>query len=366
MNGGLFDTFPEASKSNWKEAASKEIKGQNPFDALAFKSGNITQEPYYDSSDTDGLPEISLPTSADPFLGPRGWHNMPLVDVENLKNANETALWHLQSGADGILFHLKRPVDFQSLLQKIELPYCCVFFLVDGDHSGILIDFEQYVIRKGHDPSAITGGFIWTTFPTHLPSSINKFIGWKKFFAAGIQIPKQENLQDEIANGLYQGHRLVWQFIEHKIDTVHAFSQIAMATEAGTSFFPEIAKLKTLRRLWTQIEGAYKVLASGKPLFIHSTTKFSDQGQYAPNESMIKSPITALSAVLGGSNGITIIPDEPNEFKNRIARNVSNILKEESMIHYTADATTGSYYLETLIDQLSQKAWTIFQKKVEV
>ena len=49
---------------------------------------------------------------------------------------------------------------------------------------------------------------------------------------------------------------------------------------------------------------------------------------------------------------------------NRIARNVSSILRDESYLSKVADPTAGSYYLDNLTADLSEKAWQKFQSKV--
>jgi methylmalonyl-CoA mutase len=80
---------------------------------------------------------------------------------------------------------------------------------------------------------------------------------------------------------------------------------------------------------------------------------------------MLKSTTTAMSAILGGCNVITIMPEEDEgSFKSRVARNVLTILREESYLNLTADATVGSYYLENLIEQISISAWKKFQEGI--
>ena len=74
-----------------------------------------------------------------------------------------------------------------------------------------------------------------------------------------------------------------------------------------------------------------------------------------------------MAAVLGGADIITITPHIQGwgtEAVNaqRIARNVSHILREESHLHRVADPVAGSYYLEALTLSMMKKVWSKFQQ----
>jgi methylmalonyl-CoA mutase len=80
---------------------------------------------------------------------------------------------------------------------------------------------------------------------------------------------------------------------------------------------------------------------------------------------MIKATTAAMAAIAGGCDSLTITPeDESHETMSRIAINVSTILREESHISKVADPTAGSYYIDSLTHQLSEKAWEKFQSLV--
>ena len=76
---------------------------------------------------------------------------------------------------------------------------------------------------------------------------------------------------------------------------------------------------------------------------------------------MLKSTSAALAAILGGCDALTVQPENENPMMARIARNVSSILREESHLSKVADPTAGSYYLESLTNQLAINAWKKFQ-----
>lgn len=119
-----------------------------------------------------------------------------------------------------------------------------------------------------------------------------------------------------------------------------AFKEKTELTEISDDFFLEIARLKNLRK-------------QNPGIFIHAYIKPFSKEAYQPHGNMISSTSRALAAVLGGCDALTI--ETSSELEERIAKNVSLILREESHIHKTADATAGSYFIDSLIGSSSQR-----------
>jgi methylmalonyl-CoA mutase len=76
---------------------------------------------------------------------------------------------------------------------------------------------------------------------------------------------------------------------------------------------------------------------------------------------MLKATSAAMSAVLGGCDALTILPeDEDNSMMNRVSRNVSTILREESHLDKVSDAFAGAYILEDMVHAFAEEAWKEF------
>lgn len=85
----------------------------------------------------------------------------------------------------------------------------------------------------------------------------------------------------------------------------------------------------------------------------------------SPNAAKISSTTHAIAAITGGADVLMIAPSDEEgttAFERRVARNVQNILIEESHLSNVADPAAGSYYIETLTDHLAQKIWRDFQQ----
>ena len=140
----------------------------------------------------------------------------------------------------------------------------------------------------------------------------------------------------------------------------------------STSYFVEMAKLRALRLLVPQVIDAFAPEA-GPPsslaptdVFVHATTSRRAETVYDPYVNMLRATTEAMAAALGGCDALTIRPYDgsvkpPDEFGLRIARNTQLILRHEAHFDQVADPAAGSYYIETLTDQLAQRAWAQFQ-----
>jgi methylmalonyl-CoA mutase len=134
------------------------------------------------------------------------------------------------------------------------------------------------------------------------------------------------------------------------------------------SYFPEIAKLRALRRLWATLLHAYGLpSALNETLRIHASTATWTQTTLDPHTNLLRHTTEAMSAVLGGADSVSVAPfdslfAEANDFSVRLARNLSVLLREESSLGHVQDPAAGSYFLETLTNQLAQEAWALFQR----
>ena len=350
--------FSDQTAQNWVNAALKELEG-GQIEKLVFEKAGLSYKPYYTNEDVS-LPLMSpLPISAQPYGNPRQWINMPKVLVADSKEANAVALLHLQNGADGIYFEMKDPsTKAKQLLDKIELPYCTISFLVSGASTNFLESFARFAESK-FDTSKITGNFFWQNYPSSFDA--NQFRGWKSFRASGLIIEQQPDAAIEIAQALDEAVNRMEVLLGKGLKIEEAARQISFSVVIGTDFFLEAIKLRTLRALWSTILHAYQI-KSDPNVFIHAISSLEVKENFQPHGNMIKETYSALSAILGGCDGLTVEPeDDKNSMMNRVARNTSSVLRDESFLSRVSDPLAGSYFIESLTTQLAEKAWKRFQ-----
>ena len=147
------------------------------------------------------------------------------------------------------------------------------------------------------------------------------------------------------------------------VDT--ALRHVLLVTTVGTDQFGDIAKLRALRVMWARVAEA-----SGVPdhkATIQGTTSGVAATAFDPWVNMLRTTIGCFAAACGGADAITIAPFDSvlggaDQLGFRVARNTQLVLLEESNVHRVIDPGGGSWYIETLTDQLAAEAWTQFQQ----
>jgi len=134
------------------------------------------------------------------------------------------------------------------------------------------------------------------------------------------------------------------------------------------NFFMEAAKLRAARLLWTRIMQEFEPKKqSSLMLRTHCQTSGVSLQEQDPYNNVIRTAYEALSAALGGTQSLhTNALDEaialPTEFSARIARNTQLILQNETGVTKVVDPLAGSYYVESLTNELATKAWALIEE----
>lgn len=365
----LKHSFPSATKESWLNAATLEIDGEDPNKALAWTEDELAFLAYYDKKDVpvDSIQNnFQLSVSSDTFSGPRAWVNMPSIIVTDEKEANTNALSQLSAGADGILFDLQEQtnINFDLLLSHIDWPYCSISFRANNDRS-ISFALSKYIREKKYDPAVLTGTIFWNDdFQKNSMIDLDLF-HFNRLQSCGLIINPSTPVK-EISDALVKGVNLLDRLTEKGIEVSACIQQIAFSLPVSTNFFIEIAKLKALRALWFQVARTFRQENyHPSALHLHIRSEVWKNSEFQPNANMLKSTTASMAAVLGGCNSLTVYAEDNSSMMNRIARNISNILREESYLDKVADATSGAYAIEKMVDEIAQASWLDFQQQIK-
>jgi methylmalonyl-CoA mutase len=136
----------------------------------------------------------------------------------------------------------------------------------------------------------------------------------------------------------------------------------------GMNHFMEIAKMRAARMIWAKLVKQFnpkdeKSLA----LRTHCQTSGWSLTEQDPFNNVARTTIEGLAAALGGTQSLhTNALDEaialPTDFSARIARNTQIYLQEETKITKTVDPWAGSYYVESLTNEIADKAWALIEE----
>ncbi len=140
----------------------------------------------------------------------------------------------------------------------------------------------------------------------------------------------------------------------------------------GMHHFMEIAKMRAARVLWAKMVKQFNPQnKKSMALRTHCQTSGWSLTEQDPFNNVARTTIEAAAAVFGGTQSLhTNALDEaialPTDFSARIARNTQLFLQEETQITKTVDPWAGSYYVESLTDELCKKAWKLIEEVEEL
>jgi len=170
----------------------------------------------------------------------------------------------------------------------------------------------------------------------------------------------------ELAFSIAMAAEYLAQLTDRGIDPGLAVARMKFRFGIGSNYFMEIAKLRAARILWSLVTEAFGLHGNDRArMEIHSVTSDWNKTLYDPYVNMLRTQTEAMSAVLGGTDSLTVNPFDiafnmPGEFSERIARNQQLLLKEEAYFDKVADPASGSFYIENLTALIADNAWKLF------
>lgn len=359
----LFEEFEPVKKTEWLQKATSDMKGNDPFEQYVKSFGEeIKQMPYYDSSDS----VESVSSNIAHLLHDRpynSWYNVQEIVVNEEKKCNQLALNALEAGATGLHFITqKADVDLHGLLQNIKLPY--IYACFSGFNEKNLLDYikNEYPAEE-HEHLQVSINGASTGRESKDQNGGQHFSGTIRDFFLTFTHHNIETLTKSIAELMSQFVDFITNSNDENVQNL--FNRIVIQNSCLNHYFLEVAKLRALRILFAEI-GSYYVVASPK-IFIQSKTHTSTDHL----DNLLTNTTQAMAAITGGTDAIVITPhfanqrtDELSEqditFSNRIARNVSNLIDEESQMGKVLDPAAGSWYVNNLTQQIVDQSWKKF------
>jgi len=173
----------------------------------------------------------------------------------------------------------------------------------------------------------------------------------------------------ELAFTIADGIGYVQLGIEAGLDIDEFAPRLSFFWDVHNDFFEEIAKFRAGRRMWAKIMRERFGAKNPKSWLLrtHAQTAGVSLMAQQPMNNVIRTTMQALAAVLGGTQSLhTNSYDEtyalPTEAAANLALRTQQVIFEESNVAAVADPLAGSYYVETLTDQVEAAAWEYIKK----
>jgi methylmalonyl-CoA mutase len=283
--------------------------------------------------------------------------------------------------------------DMKILFEGIPLDKMSVSMTMNGAVLPIMAFYIVAAMEQGVDPKSLSGTiqndilkefmvrntYIYPPTPSmqiisdifeytseHMPKFNSISISGYHMYEAGA------TSDIELAYTLADGLEYVRKGLDAGMDIDSFAPRLSFFWAIGMNHFMEIAKMRAARMLWAKlIKQFHPKNVKSLALRTHCQTSGWSLTEQDPFNNVARTAIEASAAAFGGTQSLhTNALDEaialPTDFSARIARNTQLFLQEETGITKTVDPWAGSYYVESLTDQITDKAWELIQEVEEL
>ncbi|MDG1942768.1 MAG: methylmalonyl-CoA mutase [Halioglobus sp.] len=411
---------------SWEALANKQLKGKDPSSLAWDTAEDIVIKPLYTAADIESLEFTDTMPGISPYLrGPqatmyagRPWTIRQYAGFSTAEESNAFYRNALAAGGQGVsvAFDLathrgydsdhprvtgdvgKAGVaidsveDMKILFDGIPLDQVSVSMTMNGAVLPVLAGYIVAAEEQGVTQEKLTGTiqndilkeFMVRNTYIYPPEPSMKIIGDIIAYCSG-NMPRfntisisgyhiQEagaNAALELAYTLADGKEYIRTAMTAGLGIDDFAPRLSFFWGIGMNFYMEIAKLRAARLLWSRIVAEFNPQnQKSSMLRTHSQTSGWSLTEQDPYNNVVRTTIEAMAAVFGGTQSLhTNALDEaialPTKFSSRIARNTQLIIQEETGITKVVDPWGGSYMMESLTQDIADKAWELIQEVEE-
>ena len=422
MSDKIYDP-DSATHQAWRELAAKQLKGRDPETLVWQTPEGIPVKPLYTAADTAELPYADTMPGLSPYIrGPqatmyagRPWTIRQYAGFSTAEESNAFYRRALAAGGQGIsvAFDLathrgydsdhprvtgdvgKAGVaidsveDMKILFDGIPLDQVSVSMTMNGAVLPVLAGYIVAAEEQGVSQAQLSGTiqndilkeFMVRNTYIYPPAPSMKIIGdiiaycsrhmprFNTISISGYHIQEAgANAALELAYTLADGKEYIRTALAAGLNIDEFAPRLSFFWGIGMNFYMEIAKLRAARLLWARIVSEFGPQnPKSSMLRTHSQTSGWSLTEQDPYNNVVRTTIEAMAAVFGGTQSLhTNALDEaialPTEFSARIARNTQLIIQEETGITRVVDPWGGSYLMESLTQDIADKAWELIDE----
>lgn len=414
--------FPKVQYSDWRKLVEGELKGA-AFDEkmLTRTSEGITLQPVYKREDVAGLPQADTFPGLAPF--PRGasaagyaghpWDVSQEINSSSPAEFNHAARNSLASGLSALNMVLDKATrngadpdwakhgevgsgglsiatlrDLERALEGIDLRKTSLF-VRSGASAMPFAALLMALMRRRRQPTSRLRGCIEMdplgvlSHEGILPQSLEGayremavLTRWAAKHAPNLQTicvhsrswhEAGGNAVQELAFTLATAVEYLREMHTRELDVNVVAPRMRFAVTVGSNLFLEISKLRALRMLWARAVAAMEGSEESQRLALHVRTSLWNKTTRDPHNNILRATVEAFAGVLGGCDSLQVgafdeLIRPPDDFSRRLARNTQLILQKECHLTHVIDPAGGSWYVETLTNDLASRAWALFQE----
>src|SRR4051812_16891022 len=280
--------------------------------------------------------------------------------------------------------------DMQRLFDGIDLTKISTSMTINATASILLALYVAVARKQGHDIRRLSGTvqndvlkeYIARGTYIYPPQQAMRVItdmfawanenvpDWNTISISGYHMREAgSSAVQEVAFTLGNGMAYVQAAIDAGLDVDKFAGRLSFFFNAHNNFLEEIAKFRAARRMWARIMRDHFKAKNPRSwmLRFHTQTAGSTLTAQQPENNIVRTALQALAAVLGGTQSLhTNSFDEalalPTEEAARVALRTQQIIAYESGAPQTVDPVAGSYYIESLTDEVEKRAQAYLEK----
>ena len=415
------------SKEAIQNKPSTEKRGKNQSNGQFITAEDITVKSEYSANDISGLAHMNFAAGIPPYLrGPystmyvrRPWTVRQYAGFSTAEESNAFYRRNLAAGQKGLSVAFDLPThrgydsdhervvgdvgkagvaidsveDMKILFDGIPLDKMSVSMTMNGAVLPIMAFYIVAAEEQGVAPENLAGTiqndilkefmvrntYIYPPTPSmQIIADIFEYTSKKmprfnSISISGYHMQEAGATADiELAYTLADGLEYIRTGLKAGLDIDRFAPRLSFFWAIGMNHFMEIAKLRAGRMLWAKLVNQFEPKnPKSLALRTHCQTSGWSLTEQDPFNNVARTAIEAAAAAFGGTQSLhTNALDEaialPTDFSARIARNTQIFLQEETKITKTVDPWAGSYYVESLTDQLAKKAWDLIEEVEEL
>lgn len=368
MSEFLFHEFKEVSAKAWKQKIQAELNGADYTKSLVWKNTEgIDVTPFYHQD------EIKEPFTPIPGQ-PENWSVCQSIFVDDVTIANHLALDAIKRGAEAIQFSAVKEFAIGTLFNGIDFSKTKLYFNFQFLSKDFINSLNEFFKNKNasfflnvDSIGNLTkdGNWFFNLKQDHqiLEDIIKNTASTKNILSVDTSIYQNAGatMVQQLAYGLAHAN----EYLNH-LNNKNICKDVSLTFQVavGSNYFFEIAKLRALRKIYAALAKEYGY-SENCHLFV--TPSKRNKTIYDYNVNMLRTTTECMSAIFGGADTICNLPydvlyHKSNEFGERISRNQLLILKKESYLDMVSNPADGSYYIESITNQLAEKALALFKE----
>jgi methylmalonyl-CoA mutase len=388
--------FPAAGRDEWRALVSAVLTRSgidgDPEDALSSTTyDGIRIKPLYTADDAHDLDADGLP-GHPPFVrgatevgaAATGWDVRTRHADADPHAVNRAALADLETGATSLWLVIGdgglAVDDLPAALEGVHLDLAPLALDAGAHTQGAVQALLTLSEQRGVDPAELRGTLgadpIGHRARTGAEARLLHTLSEQSKSLPGMHLATVDGTvyheaggsdAQELGVGTAVGVAYLRALTDAGLSVDDALRALEFRWAVSAEQFPSIAKLRAARRVWDRVARESGASDDRRGQYQHAVTSPAMLTRRDPWVNMLRTTIGCFAAAVGGADAITVLPFDAaigrsDDFARRIARNTQSILHDESSLARVVDAAGGSWFVESLTDQLAEQAWTIFTR----